>query len=328
MRNAANAVLRRNFPDIIPPAPTQTTPAVASSTSSSAVPSTPLTGSKTTPPVLDTTDVFGPPLASASSKESQSGAQKAKRAATPKKKNDVNCPICDGPFHLRHLCPIVKAGAESIEKRMNELKGNGADKEVIEGLQASLKKLQTKKTPAKKTSEKVVSSASAVTNASQSSASNPTVAPDLGESISISTSRNVSQRSKPSALPPVVVGRLISQTTIDIPSPLSAPLSAAPVIPAGSVISEVTVESQGEGSSDEDDSESESDVPLAPQPKTRRQAAVKPTSKVSKPVDTNDLEALLHGPPRSSQSILAAIGSDDEDDERDNNGYMDDDEDA
>lgn len=263
------------------------------------------------------TDVFGPsatPAKELGAVESKSSNPK-RAASTSKKTKVVPCPVCDAPFHLRHLCPIIKAGPDCIEKRIRELEADGAEKELIEELKGSVAKLRAKDVLAKKSTEP--------------SAVPAPVQPRAGPSrqtivVPARTSFVASQRTLPDTSPPTVVDRIVSQTSVDVPHPLSTPLSARPVIPAGSVISEVTVESHGEGSSDEYDSDNESlssrnfDT-VKPSPSV----ASKGQSKVLESTDTNDLEALLRGPPRSSSQLLAAIGSDSEDD-KDDDKYLDD----
>ncbi|KAK7692921.1 hypothetical protein QCA50_004560 [Cerrena zonata] len=337
VRNAVYAVLNKRFPDCVLPAlpvnASRSTIGAESSTSTSVPPLTQSSHLKPAPSAPATIDVFGSSVTPAkvpAAKGSKSSNQKPTPSSSKKTQGDP-CPVCDAPFHLRHLCPIVKAGPDSLEKRIGELKANGADEELIKDLKTSVVRLRAKDARAEKSSESSTPSRPAPSDSSHVAARQPVTAslavPTASGpegSVSISTSRVGSQKNKPDALPPLVVERIISQSVIDVPSPLSTPLSARPIIPAGSVISEVTVESHGEGSSDEDESDSEDEAPLAAAVKLGRSAGSK-GPKISKPLDTTDLEAVLHGPPRSSQAILAAIVSDSEED-KDENKYLDSDE--
>lgn len=136
-----------------------------------------------------------------------------------RKNVDPLCVVCGTtPFHLRFQCPVITAGPESIERRLQELKASGAEPALLVEMQEHLRRqtVKTKKGRAERDSNPPTEEVE------------PAV-PSL------------------SALPP--------QTARDL-SP-EIPLPSSPAIPAGSEIDEVLVQGHDEGSSSESDSDDE-----------------------------------------------------------------------
>lgn len=71
-------------------------------------------------------------------------AAHAQRAASARA-GSARCPVCDkAPFHLRYRCPVITAGAQSIQNRIAELKKGGSNKRLVRELEILAKKAQMK----------------------------------------------------------------------------------------------------------------------------------------------------------------------------------------
>ncbi|KAI0074387.1 hypothetical protein K474DRAFT_66421 [Panus rudis PR-1116 ss-1] len=253
----------------------------------------------------------------------------AKAPSTRKLKRDLPCAICHAShYHVPSQCPIVKKGLEPLAKRVAELKQEGADPKLISNLEKKVETLRakdsskpqsaTKSDPPKKPTHATapsndVTASRAPETATNSSASatsqseTPEVFASGGGTVELGTVESAIHESptpppqkQPPAQPSISTKEPLTQAR-----PTNATSSPAPRIPAGSEISEVVVQSQGEGSSDEEsESESESDEDTTafkgvndPNPPVNIPAPAPPPA-VSEPLDSADLEALLHGPAR------------------------------
>ncbi|KAF8530468.1 hypothetical protein BU17DRAFT_79247 [Hysterangium stoloniferum] len=62
-------------------------------------------------------------------------------ALTGKKKSEKivarqnPCELCHGPYHFRHLCPVITSGIDSISKRLVELRAEGGEVSLIKELE-------------------------------------------------------------------------------------------------------------------------------------------------------------------------------------------------
>ncbi|CAL1707929.1 unnamed protein product [Somion occarium] len=279
-------------------------------------------------------------LVTPAAEQSISARSKRASAATKKKttKKEIACPVCETvPFHLRYLCPVFKAGPVSIEKRIAELKESDGDQLLIEELEKSLQKARKNDAPPTDTPLK-----STILSERRSASDDIFVAPLTIPSTRVST---VSSQAPSESISAALTSSRSQLSTSSRPDNTSAngqivPESASAAvqssssgqlarahIPAGSAISEVPVESQGEGSSDEEDdtsteSENEQGEPVVSIPPTTQ------IPNVSGSLESIDLEALLRGPVRPSSQILATLSSDSSSEDEKQEQEMDEDEDA
>ncbi|OBZ68222.1 hypothetical protein A0H81_11813 [Grifola frondosa] len=251
----------------------------------SAGPSTDSTSVTPSPPIPE-------PTSMARKSEHTAAAVKEKASVRGKKvlqSDAVACPVCQtSPFHLRFQCPVVLAGADSIRHRIKELKGPEHDVELVHELEDLLKKAMWK-------TELEAQRSSPRTDPEITS----TAPPRLNDALPLSTPP-LPPASAPADLPPSSLTRALRRHSIP------------PLIPAGSEISEVVVESKDEGSSnDSSSSDEESDIEdngLATLDHAKAELA------------GTDLEALLRGPVKPRTSILSQIpsqSSSEEEDEED-----------
>lgn len=190
------------------------------------------------------------------------------------------CPVClEIPFHLRYRCPIILAGPEAIEARLEELKV-GKSQPGVALVQELQMILQTKKIRA---------------SLARSAASSP---PPV-------SSPEVAKPTEPAAT-----------RSSEVAETGTSPPQRKPTVPKGSRMSEVTIENGDEGSSNEDsdgdgssssssssseDSDDEDQVNNIGQPKIPS-AFPGVTS-----LDDLNLEALIRGPASQSKSVLDDI---------------------
>ncbi|KAH9945668.1 hypothetical protein B0H21DRAFT_424243 [Amylocystis lapponica] len=213
----------------------------------------------------------------------------------------VFCPVCvQATFHLRYLCPVVVAGADSIRRRIAELKEEQDSVQLLEELEVLLAKAEKKSaTQARKTgAEPAVESVLPVVTEHVSAKEDETP----------SKTKDTAQLSTPSS--PAL-----------IPSPSSRRTSLAARFPAGSEIAEVAVESKDEGSSESSESDEESVHP-----------AVTPDASVTDiALDTLLQRPHKLGPQRSVLSLIPSESSSDseesDEDEDEDELEMEDDDD-
>lgn len=196
--------------------------------------------------------------------------------------DNMPCPVCLGtPFHLRYRCPVIVAGPEAIEKRLQELK--------LDKLQSHSGLIQEL--------EQIIQTKKARAGLAKSSAFSPPPVP-------------LPETSKPSMSTKEVVKETVS--------PPSLP-SRKPTIPTGSKMSEVTVEQGDEGSSNEgsdsegttsssssssDDEDSEDE-----EHGHTRQPKLSSAFPGIRSLNDVDLDALIRGPASQSKSVLDDIPS-------------------
>ncbi|KAI0371120.1 hypothetical protein BV20DRAFT_1051871 [Pilatotrama ljubarskyi] len=197
------------------------------------------------------------------------------------------CPICDkASVHPRSECPVVQGGPESIRKRISQLKKAEHDEELVDELEVLLKEAQRRrKSAGDRGLDKVP-------------------AP-----IETSVVPTASAETTPSPVFPLSVASFGSTPSSARPAPL-------PLVPAGSEISEVAVESKDEGSSNESSSDTDSeeegedrekDVVESSKPPPSASFALGSSS--AQDLTSIDLEALLRGPIKPRGSILNQIPS-------------------
>ncbi|EMD32042.1 hypothetical protein CERSUDRAFT_99741 [Gelatoporia subvermispora B] len=213
--------------------------------------------------------------------EKSSKARKQKADKKSKKSGlaqDPSCPVClTAPFHLLFQCPVVNAGAESIEARIEELNKKEDDQDLVERLRVLLQKVRRRSSVGPR-------------------ASLPT--PDLSredQPRSPSASKAAGPAAHTESPAPSLSGEIQTRPS-------------TPVIPAGSEISEVVIEGQDEGSSnesasDEDEEDDEYETPTMI------------TSVGSVSLNEADLEALLRGPVTPLRAADIPSESSDHDDE-------------
>lgn len=181
------------------------------------------------------------------------------------------CPMCDkASSHPRSQCPVVGAGPAAIRKRITEMKKSGYS-ELVEELQALLKEThrRRKSAGAGRAAEATgPASVSAVDVPARERLSSPEVPLQ-----SLSTS---------SQSRPTLGDRSLS----------------SPRVPAGLEISEVVVQSRDEGSSNESSSDNDEGAPAS---------SFAHLSSLVQILDSDNFEALLHGPLKPGTSILARI---------------------
>ncbi|OCH86347.1 hypothetical protein OBBRIDRAFT_244202 [Obba rivulosa] len=206
--------------------------------------------------------------------------QKAEKSKKSGRSQERVCPVCfSAPFHLLFRCPIVHAGADSIDARIQELKKKGEDQELIQRLDVLLTKARKKD--------------------------------DHDTGVPVPESSHEVRPSSPPASGAMISDPLTEQpATSASKDNLSISSPATPLIPAGSEISEVIIEGQGEGSSNESSSDDIDDEYHTP--------TMINTSTRSVNLNDTDLEALLLGPvvPIRAADILSE-GSDEEEGEED-----------
>ena len=226
-------------------------------------------------------------------------SEKSPRGKKRRGSNELPCPVCLGmPFHLRYRCPVIEAGPDAIEKRLEELKeeDTGHHTLLIEELEQVIRNKRTRVILSKSGSSS--SPGSFVNSAGNllpmASTSSPFVKPsDVG-----SSSRKLT-------------------------------------VPSGSNMSEVAVENNDEGSSNEgSDSEAsaeeESDEDRLSEKQSGAYQLPPAFAGVSSLADV-DLDAIIRGPASQSKSVLDNIPSrsisEDDDDDADNVLEEDDDDD-
>ncbi|KAH7920779.1 hypothetical protein BV22DRAFT_777888 [Leucogyrophana mollusca] len=191
--------------------------------------------------------------------------------------NLLPCPVClQEPFHVRYRCPVILGGPPRIRERLDELRKAGGVKhrELIEEL------------------EDLIPGPGDQGNATAQRPSSPGGAPP-----SRSVSPEVPSDNEPNSTTKSSSGEVLRG--------LSSPLH--PLIPDGSHISEVTVESRDEGSSSDSSDEEEG----AEEDSAIAQRKQEPTNTNPLSLENADLEAIMRGP-TSSRSILDDIPSSDD----------------
>lgn len=217
------------------------------------------------------------------------------------KSTDIHCPICLGtPLHVRYRCPLVIKGSNAIEKRLTELRKDEStidSSSIVHELEEMLKKMRKKEASNSKQS-----------NVNADSTSSPLLPSNRLDDIAGASSSSA----------------VVNSTTVQIqpiPSALDSRLSSwKPVIPKGSRMSEVTVESRDEGSSndssssDSDDEDDETSKSKAPDADT---VGIFLPPADSSPYANVDLEALVRGPSTPRISLADVLPTSDSEDDED-----------
>ncbi|KAI0958229.1 hypothetical protein AcV7_004102 [Taiwanofungus camphoratus] len=211
----------------------------------------------------------------------------SKRSKKGSTSGSQQCPVChQTPFHLRFKCPVVVAGADSIERRITELAQGGQDIQLVEELKTLLARARRKGVSQGGGADLLAEAGSSTAPMSELAPTNTITQ----SSEILNKPQDIAQSSEP-------------------PSSLMSPsrrASLTPRIPAGSEIAEVVVEGQDEGSSNEssssdDENDKEDDVP--------------PASNTNTDLANIDVDALLHGPKLSREDVFANLSSDASSDE-------------
>ncbi|KAH9892834.1 hypothetical protein C8Q73DRAFT_699634 [Cubamyces lactineus] len=189
-----------------------------------------------------------------------------------------SCPICDKvSAHPRSECPVVLGGPESLRMRIVQLKKGGRNADLVDELEVLLQEAQRRR---KSLGDQRTGGVPAPINVP-------------------STSGHTSDEATPSPVFPLSAAKFTSPTS-------SRP--SLPLVPAGSEISEVAVESKDEGSSNESESGDESEEGANDPDNVPSTSSALPDVSVTD-LASVDLEALLRGPVKPRGSILNQIPS-------------------
>lgn len=215
------------------------------------------------------------------------------------------CAVCGArPWHLRHYCPVITAGAESIEKRILELKSSSLSSPgLLRELRDVLRK--TKLAEAAKGTEVKRPKADAAVVAEVEVEVVPDSTPSSPKQVASSPEPQSSPRQEERELSP------------EIPLP-----SSPPKILASPKIDEVIVEGKDEGSSSEGESDNDDDEEHEAEEIDNGTDASEvevpfPSFATQPDVDEESIQALLRGPvpKRSLLAILADDSGTEEDSE-------------
>ncbi|KDQ21923.1 hypothetical protein BOTBODRAFT_50448 [Botryobasidium botryosum FD-172 SS1] len=255
-----------------------------------------------------------PGLARATAQSSGTPSVPAKRSGSRKATKTVGmpCPICLGrPFHLRHACPVIQAGPESVQARIEELKRTGKE-ETANELRVHLRHMGKAKGNAL-----AGSSAPALKPATLSALSGQKVPSGLVELTGGSTAGDAIWVGSQSADAEVDAGKGSPAVPASGPSrqaitsgSILSQLKRPFAVPRHSTVSNVTVEGPNEGSSDESDSSSSSSSSSSSEEESEDEGGDDtdiPEHQPSVIFESLDLDALLKGPKPKVTKLLAAI---------------------